>query len=94
MDSSAVELLKLPLFNGEHNTFQVWWMRFMTYAGMFGFIKALRKGGETDMPESNETLLDATTELGKKQEAAKKRNVIAMANLTMAFTSEGTIALV
>ena len=46
------------------------------------------------MPQTDETDFDATTAQGKLIEAAKKRNAIAMANMTMAFTSEGTIALV
>jgi hypothetical protein len=66
----------------------------MAYAGVFGFAKALREGGETSMPTTDETSFDVTTEEGKLMGAAKKRNAIAMANMTMAFTSEGTIALV
>jgi hypothetical protein len=50
MDNTDMKSLKLPLFDGEHKIFQVWWTWFMTYTGMFGFSKALWcKGRETDM---------------------------------------------
>lgn len=79
MDNTAVKSLKLPSFDGEHKSFQVWWTRFMAYAGVFGFAKALREGGESIMPRTDETAIDIATAPGRAKEAAKKRNVIAMA---------------
>ena len=39
-------------------------------------------------------MIDMSTKIGKGQEAAKKRNTVAMANLTMAFMTETTMGLV
>jgi hypothetical protein len=44
------------------------------------------------MPPSDDAVVDATTHPAMAK--AKKRNAIAMANLTMAFTSEMTMGLV
>lgn len=46
------------------------------------------------IPPSEETIIDVSTAAGKEPEAAKMRNAIAMANLTMAFTSEAAMSLV
>jgi hypothetical protein len=86
--------VRLPTFDGSVETFQIFWMRFKAYAKVYKFAQALKIGGETDLPASDGTTIDQTTEPGKKQAAAKKRNEIALANFTMAFTSEGTISLV
>jgi hypothetical protein len=69
-------------------------MRFKAYAKVYKFAQALKIGGESDLPTTDATAVDITTELGKKQTAAKKRNEIVIANFTMAFSSEGTISLV
>jgi hypothetical protein len=69
-------------------------VRFMAYAGVFGFSKALKEGGETETPLTEETSFDKTTETGKLTTTAMKGNAITMANLTMAFTTDGTMALV
>jgi hypothetical protein len=45
------------------------------------------------MPLTEETSYDETTDAGKLTVAAMKRNVIAMANMTMAFTTDGTMVL-
>ena len=63
------------------------------YAEVFGFLAALQAGGEADMPSSEATAIDETTDPEKLQAAAMKRNAIAIANLTMAFTTDGTMAL-
>jgi hypothetical protein len=54
----------------------------------------LKIGGEADLPATDAMVVDITTNLGKKQAVAKKRNEIVIANFMMAFTSEGTISLV
>jgi hypothetical protein len=64
----------------------------MAYASVHQFTQALKTGGETTMPTSDDVTVDATTH--PQVAKAKKRNAIAMANLTMAFTSEMTMGLV
>jgi hypothetical protein len=88
MESSAVKSVTLPNFDGTMKKVQVWWTRFIDYANAFGFILALKIGGS-----SEEVVVDENTDIGKNQMAAKKRNDIAAANLTMAFTTDGTMAL-
>jgi hypothetical protein len=46
------------------------------------------------LPENESKELNKTTPVGKKMLAAKKRNEVAMANFTMAFTTEGVMGLV
>ena len=88
MDGLISKSLKLPLFDGEAKTYMIWWSRFEAYAGCIGFLDALEPGGEKVMPRSNKTIVDGTTDEGKLKNAAKKRNQVAMANLTMAFQSK------
>jgi hypothetical protein len=94
MESAGIKSLRLPLFDGKHKKFQVWWTRLDAYAGVFGFLAALKIGGEAELPSTKATVIDEMTDPGKLQAAAKKHNGIAMANLTMAFTTDGTMALV
>ena len=64
----------------------------MANASVHQFTQALKTGGKTSMPTSDDVVVDATTHPHVVK--AKKRNDIAMANLTMAFTSEMTMGLV
>jgi hypothetical protein len=49
---------------------------------------------DPDMSSSNVVLIDVDTAEGKLQKTVVKRNKIAMANFTMAFTSKGTMSLI
>jgi hypothetical protein len=86
--------VRLPTFDGSIEKFQIFWMRFKAYAKVYKFAQTLKIGGESDLPSTDAAAIDQTSDAGKKQAAAKKRNEIALANFTMAFTSEGTISLV
>jgi hypothetical protein len=66
----------------------------IAYAGVLEFALAMGRKIETDMPAEDSTSIDDTTDVGKKQTKAKKRNAIAMANLTMALESAGLMSLV
>ena len=89
-----MKALKLPVFDGEDDKFQMWWLRFICYARVFGFEEALVEGGESDMPLTEKESLDSDTETGKLKIAARKRNSMAMAILTMALSTPGTVALI
>ena len=52
--------VRLPIFDGNHKNFQVWWMHFWAYAVVYKFVQALVPGGETTMPASEATTLDVT----------------------------------
>jgi hypothetical protein len=86
--------VRLPEFDGAHKNFQVWWTRFMAFAAVMKITQALKIGGEVNMPMTEDTIIVETTDVGKLQAVAVRRNAIAMANLTMAFTSETTINVV
>lgn len=94
MDSAAVKSLRLPTFDGTAEKFQIWWTRFWAYASVFAFAAALATGGEATLPAREDAVIDEATPAGVLSAAAKKRNAIAVAQLTMAFTSNGTMALV
>jgi hypothetical protein len=95
MESAGIKSLCLPLFDGKHEKFQVWWTQLEAYAGVFGFLAALKTGGEHTMPAADATVINKTTTGGKAEAAAKKKqNAIAAANLTVSFTTDGTMALV
>jgi hypothetical protein len=81
------------LFDGQHKNYQIWWTRFIAYASVHQFTQALKTGGKMSaMPARDDVTVNATTPPAMTK--AKKRNAIAMANLTMAFTSEMTMGLV
>jgi len=69
-------------------------MRFVVHASVCRFIQALAIGGESTVPASESAIIDTSDDVGKVQEAAKKRNAMAVADLTMAFTMEGIMSLV
>jgi hypothetical protein len=93
--ASDAKSWRLPVFDGMYEKFQIWWVRFIAFATVFKFAEALKSGGESALIGLRDAdMIDETTNDGKEQAAAKKRNAIAMANLTMAFTSETTMGLV
>ena len=93
-DSASEKGVKLPTFDGDSKKFQLWWTRFCAYATVYKFRQALTETGDVDLPETENEILDEATPEGKKQALARKRNEIAMANFTMAFTTEGVMGLV
>jgi hypothetical protein len=86
MESAGIKSLRLPPIDGKPDKFQVWWTRLKAYAGVFGYLAALQPGRETNMPATDKSTINEMTDAGKLQAAAKKRNAIAVANLTMSFT--------
>lgn len=88
------DAVKVPTFDGDEANFPVWKMRFYTFAKLKNFKQALVKDGEMNLPLREDEVIDTTTEIGAKQKAAMHRNDVAMACLTMAFTSETLIGMV
>eukprot|EP00957_Ditylum_brightwellii_P205366 15343566-Ditylum_brightwellii.AAC.1 len=54
---------------------------------------ALESGGDSDLPSSENNLSEDADE-SKKQKDAIKKNKVALANLTMAFTTSSLMALI
>jgi hypothetical protein len=85
--------LRLPTYDGTDDQFQIFWMRVKAYAKVYNFAPALKIGVQTDLPATYSTSIDITTTAGMRQ-AAEKINEIAIANFTMAFTSDCTVSWV
>jgi hypothetical protein len=64
---------QVPIFWGGQEDFQEWWMRFKGHVARHHFIAALSKVKEKDLPDKDGTNIDKTTEIGKKQAAAKQK---------------------
>ena len=94
VENAETKSVRLPTFGGAQKDFQVWWTRFLAYGSVYKFALALKESDEVDLPKSDADVLDLTTDAGKKKDLARKRNNIAMANFTMAFTSEALMGLV
>ena len=93
--SSDVKSVRLPSFDGTREGFPVWWTRFRAYATVYKFDLAISKDGpEDDLPASESTAIDESTADGKKALAAKQRNAVAIANLSMALASETLMRLI
>jgi hypothetical protein len=82
--------VKLPVFDGKPEHFQMWWTRFQAYACVYKFEKGLTVN--MDLPDTAADELTAD-EAGKKK-AAKKCNDVAMANYTMALSQEANHRLI
>jgi hypothetical protein len=70
-------------------------MRFVMYATMNKVVEAVSKEApDASLPSSEDEVLDEDDEDDKMKITAKRRNVIAMANLLMAFTSKVSMGLI
>ena len=81
MEMSADKSVRLPLFDGAHKDFQMWWTRFQAYATVYKFAAALKVGGEGNIPATEDESIDESKAEEKPKAEAKKRNLVAMANL-------------
>ena len=87
MESRASDSkMKTPVFSGRVEDFHVWWMRFSAVATVLKFSAAFAQ--EKELPAKESDSIDNNTASGKKQEAAKKRNALAMAHFSVAFSRE------
>jgi hypothetical protein len=78
------EVGKIAVVQWIAKTFPTWWERFIAYASVGKFLEALKNGGENAMPSTETAAIDSI-DAGKETAAAKQRNALAMAILTMAF---------
>ena len=77
----------MPVFDGTHATFQVWWMRFPSFAIVHRFKVAISpEGAEEDLPATEATVIPAGTDRASSR-AAVRRNSVAYANLSLALNS-------
>ena len=75
-----MKLVKLPAFDGTHDGFQRWWMRFKAYASVHKFVQALTPGiSDSDLPHTDGKALDSDADVAVSQSIARRRSDIAMA---------------
>jgi hypothetical protein len=94
-DTRASKLMHtVPKWNGKAKTFPFWWVCYMAFATVQKFSKALGADKESGMPASEDAFIADETEPGKIQIKAKNRNANAVAQFTMAFITETTMAFI
>eukprot|EP00957_Ditylum_brightwellii_P206215 15347360-Ditylum_brightwellii.AAC.1 len=89
--SEEVATMKVPVFNGEEKNFQSWWIRFQAYARVKQFSTALAPHADLPDTEAEIATLDPTDDGQKRRINAGKRNILAMAHLTMALGTEALL---
>ena len=98
MSSEESTSVKVPVFNGDEKNFQSWWIKFQAYARVKGFHQVLTDAGiaidenEIEIYELKEKYgssgSNVRTSDEEKQLRLAKKNLLAMAHLTMAFGTE------
>ena len=92
-ESVAICSLQMPVFNGTHATFQVWWMRFTAFAIVHWFKAAINpEGAEEDLPLTEAAVIPAGADGGPAR-AAVRQNSVAYANLSLALNSEQLVCI-
>jgi hypothetical protein len=86
--------IKLQTFNGETKEAQIWLMRFKAYAGVYGFSESIEENPDVHLPKSEKVVIDDSTAIGKMELKARRSNQIALAHLTMAFTTEALMGMI
>ena len=95
MDSSTSKNnVKLPVFDGKHESFQNWWRRFNNYARYYRFMDVLKATVNPDLPEREDSDVDPTTPEGKKATLALEKNALAMVNLSIACEADSAMAMI
>ena len=98
MNSSEkdTKTVSVPIFNGKHEAFQTWWVRFRAYAKLSRFLKAIGENPEPDLPNNQNEAdnLTGNNNETKKKKAAVDCNNLAIASLTLAFETEDMIAII
>ena len=101
MTSEETTTLKVPMFHGDEKKYQSWLIRFEAFTQVKGFITVLEDAGITIKEEDVEAL-ELRPKYGSEETGARsadkekqyrlgQRNLLAMAHLTIAFTSEGLL---
>jgi hypothetical protein len=85
--------MRLSSFSGVTKDFMIWWARFQALATARKFALALGRADEADLPAREDTVLDAAVEADQKKVAARKKNAVAMADHSMAFTNKTNLGM-
>ena len=90
MSEGGEKSVKLPTFDGSREGFHVWWTRFTAYALYYKFGSCLKPTAEAHLPTKEEEDSNDTNE----QKAARRRNILAVFNLTLAFKTNGLLGMI
>ena len=83
-----IRSVQMPMFNGTHATFHVWWMRFTAFTIVHWFKAAINpEGAEEDLPMMEAAVIPAGADGGPAR-AAVSQNSVAYANLSLALNSK------
>jgi len=85
--------VKLPMFSGKQKQFALWWIQINAYATTHKFRQAMKPTKEADMPDKEDDVLDKSQDADKKKIAARWRNNMAVAALTMALQDESMLQI-
>ena len=66
--------MKTPVFDGNMKSFHTWWTRLEAFSRVQRFAEAIGSQRETDLPATENTTIDETTDAGKKAMRAMNRN--------------------
>ena len=92
-ESVAIRSVRMPVFDGTHATFQVWWMRFTAFAIVHRFKAAISpNGSKEDLPTTEATVIPAGTDRAHAR-VAVRRNSVAYANLSLALNTEQLVRI-
>ena len=101
MTEEVTSTIKVPVFDGQYKNFHKWWIKFQAYSRVKGFNEVLSDLGIT-ITEGEIEALQLKPKHGsggngarkideEKQLKLGKKNLVAMAHLTMAFESEALL---
>jgi hypothetical protein len=86
-EKSYDKLVRLPTFDGTHDQFQIFWMRYKVYAKVYSICSEDWWQRWFFSHWCKVTVMHITTAIRVRQDAAKKRDEIAIVNFTMAVWS-------
>jgi hypothetical protein len=83
---------KFPTFDVEAKSFARWWKKFLAYARMSKFKDILKETRDKNLPE--EEMCEDNDEITKEQLISIRKNEIAMASFSMAFSIDKAMKIV
>ena len=101
MTEEVTSTIKVPVFDGQDKNFHSWWIKFQAYSRVKGFNVVLKDTGITideedikaleERPKYGSGKINERSADKENQLKLGKKNLVAMAHLTMAFGSEALL---
>jgi hypothetical protein len=79
MATVEAKVVKLPAFDGTHDGFMMWWLKFKAYARVQKFVQALAPGpaGDPELPATEGAARSTTAATAALEVEALARNTVA-----------------